>query len=716
MRKRSFIISDMFKKWHSLFLDGVFFLLFASALPLQAAKPSWVVMPYLGTWNGGITLATIPWDDITHIAEAFALPVANGGMPTITPRANLVSTAHANNTRAILSVGGAVGVSLADWSSSTNAANLSTFVANIMSLVNTYNYDGVDIDWEFPNDSNGTPSDTAQFTNLMSALYDALKNPANPNYKGLAYDGLPMQLSFYISPGYNTCGVQWNVIGAYCDYASLPGYDILSGGYEGPIGGAYPSSDCRSGPTYQQSVSGNLAKLTAGGVNQYSFPKSKLLLGMPFYGPSGNIEAITASGSHTSINGTAMESTWSSGAIVNDSAAFCAKMTWAFGQGFKGIICWELPQAYPRNGTTETSAIWDVIGGKNACVVAPGTPTSTVTPTYTRTRTPTPSRTPTSSATPSASPTLTVSPSATSSSSPTASRTVTLSATPSRSVTPSATPSSTRTSSPSPTSSFTVTATRSATPSASATSSVSVSPSATPSITDVPPGSSFTDTPSISPTSSASPTLTATSSPTPSATVTLTDSPSPQDSPTESSTASPTITATDQDTLTVTPTFTATQTATVSPAFSATFSPSASPTSSVSPSSTATPTATPTNTPGLAASFTNTAVPTAVLPGETNAPLIVEKAVAVPNPVTGDTLNLQVNLSSNADSIEVRVYSTAMVIISKVEVGARPAGWSGLAVSLPGSLAGGRLYVTIRAKRGSIVSQRALAKAFYWPR
>jgi len=177
------------------------------SVPLRAAKPGWIVMPYLGTWNTGITVATIPWDDITHIAEAFGLPQPNGGTPAITPRPNLITTAHANNTRAILSLGGATG-SLANWASSTNAANLNTFVANVMNLVDTYNYDGVDIDWEFPNMGNGSPAETTQFTNLMIALYDALKNPANPNYKGLAFDGLPMQLTFYISPGYQVCGMQ----------------------------------------------------------------------------------------------------------------------------------------------------------------------------------------------------------------------------------------------------------------------------------------------------------------------------------------------------------------------------------------------------------------------------------------------------------------------------------------------------------------------------
>lgn len=352
------------------------------------AKPSYVVMPYLAMWAGGINTANLPWADITHIAEAFALPNANGTLSMAAPgaRPGLISTAHSNSTRVVISIGGA-SASNANWGSSSSGGTLNTFVANIMNMVGTgaNSYDGVDIDWEFP-----AAGESGQFTNLMSALYDALHNPANANYKGLAYDGQDKQLTFYISPGYFTCGVNWGVVGNYCDYAVIPGYDICSNNFEGPIIGTTTLTDCGN-VTAELSVTGNMGKITGAG-----FPKAKLVLGMPFYNCAGStISAVTASGSHASLNTTSGESTWSSGAIVNDSQAFCFKMNWVFTQGLKGIAIWELSQAYPVNATTEVQAIWNSIGGTTGCLNL-GTPTHTPT----RTRTPTPAGSPTPSPTP----------------------------------------------------------------------------------------------------------------------------------------------------------------------------------------------------------------------------------------------------------------------------------------------------------------------------
>ena len=59
---------------------------------------------------------------------------------------DLVTRAHAKNTKVLIAIGG--------WSDSeyfsqacATANNRRTFVANILKMVNKYNVDGVDIDW-----------------------------------------------------------------------------------------------------------------------------------------------------------------------------------------------------------------------------------------------------------------------------------------------------------------------------------------------------------------------------------------------------------------------------------------------------------------------------------------------------------------------------------------------------------------------------------------
>ncbi len=61
----------------------------------------------------------------------------------------IVANAHAAGAKALIGIGGdeASGYSQA-FDQATTPANLSTFVANIVSLMQQYGFDGVDINWE----------------------------------------------------------------------------------------------------------------------------------------------------------------------------------------------------------------------------------------------------------------------------------------------------------------------------------------------------------------------------------------------------------------------------------------------------------------------------------------------------------------------------------------------------------------------------------------
>jgi len=662
------------------------------------AKPPYVVMPYIAEW-ATVTAAQVPWGDITYIAEAFALPQANGATPTFANGqiANLVSTAHSNSTRCVISIGGA-SASLGNWNTSTDPTYVATFIANIMGIVGTYGYDGVDIDWEFPNHADWTPSETAQFSALMSGLYDALHNSANPNYKGLAYDGGPKNLSFYITPGYDSCGVAWSTIGNYCDFAVLPGYDMCPDGVtEGPINGSITATDCANN-TYVLTVASNAGRFSAAG-----FPKTKMVLGMPFYTcGGGTISAITASGSHTSFNATSMESVWN-GTTVNDSQAFCAKMNWALGQGFKGISMWELDQAYPTNATSEVQAIWNTIAGNTCVNVGTPTPSPTTSPsrtpsaTRTATRTVTATDTPVNSATPTPTATLT----------PSASATPSVSPSPSPSATATATATATPSVSPSPSATRTATGTRtpSATPTLSATASGT--PTTTPSYT-ASPVASPTASPTLSPSFSASPSATASPSMTPSAMASATETASP--TATASLTVSPAFSATDSPTSTGTatlgPSATPSVTASATPTPSATASPSMSP----SASPTRTPPHNPTATPSV--SGTPTFSPTAGATGGGVPGL--QAGWASPDPVRGPWVGLRLKHLGPADKVLLRLYTAALVLALNTDgAGAAGPGVVASRLALPVGLPRGVYYLQARAQKGSQVSAPVLVRFYY---
>ncbi len=677
------------------------------------AKPGFPVLGYFPTW-GGVAASAIPYNSLTHVMVAFALPNTNGtlsfsgGYPT----ANLVTTAHSNSTKVILSVGGA-SIPNSTWDSATTGGNMAVLVNAIVAEVDARGYDGVDIDWEFPG-----ATETAQFTSLMQQVYAAMQART-------AYDGSKKETSFFISPGYYICGMDWNNLGQYCDFAVLPGYDICSGPspyFEGPIDIAQTFFDCR-GISVGLDVKGNADKLTGGGAQQFSFPKDKLLLGLPFYtcGAGATLESITNGGTKGAFNAQAMETSWTNGAVtqwVTDNDSVCAKMNWAFGYGMSGLAIWEITQAIPAAGTAEVALVWNSLANSGACSGATPTPSPTRSPTRSSTPSPSATRTQTPSHSPSATPTPSVSPSATRSASPS----------------PSATPSASATSSASPT--RTASASSTTSPSASPTRTASASPTASPS-------ASPTRTASASPTDSpsASPTRTPTASPTASPSPSVTASFSPSSTASASPTATPSLTqapagSTETPTSTASPSFSSSPSATPSyspsaspmPSATSTATPSGTPTPSPTPSvAAATPTATysptfsPTGTatpsPGPAPSATYTPLSTA-LPSsqDLGGPLKPEDFQAVPNPQSGSALFFQVKLPSGAERLELKLYTKAHTAIQRLALeGPFGPGWSGLSLPLEAPLPGGGYYVLVTARRQAEAASGPIAKLYYLP-
>ncbi|WWC94945.1 hypothetical protein V866_001797 [Kwoniella sp. B9012] len=118
---------------------------------------------------------------------AFALPTSNNGLEFTQDDSEdllnrLVTAAHSSGKRVKLSIGG--------WTGSAyfsticgNSASRATFVQNILDAYNTYDLDGIDIDWEYPGttgaDGNAVSSDdSANFLLFLQELRNALPTGA----------------------------------------------------------------------------------------------------------------------------------------------------------------------------------------------------------------------------------------------------------------------------------------------------------------------------------------------------------------------------------------------------------------------------------------------------------------------------------------------------------------------------------------------------------
>ena len=117
-------------------------------------------MGYYASWDPTqYPISEIEWSGLTHIAMAFYLPnqdgsmTLSGGNPQLA--VNLIAAAHANGVKAIASIGGAD--SQSGFQAATASGTVATFAANLVSLLSSTGYDGIDIDWE-PMDKSDEPA------------------------------------------------------------------------------------------------------------------------------------------------------------------------------------------------------------------------------------------------------------------------------------------------------------------------------------------------------------------------------------------------------------------------------------------------------------------------------------------------------------------------------------------------------------------------------
>ena len=135
--------------------------------------PGPVVIGYFPSWANDP--GAIQYENLTHINYAFVLPTVSGGLTAVEEpqRLNsLVTMAHARGVKVSMAIGG--------WNDgddsgfemmAANATATAAFVNAVATLIATYNLDGVDIDWEYPD----VGASAANYAGLIRALSTRLR-------------------------------------------------------------------------------------------------------------------------------------------------------------------------------------------------------------------------------------------------------------------------------------------------------------------------------------------------------------------------------------------------------------------------------------------------------------------------------------------------------------------------------------------------------------
>jgi len=206
------------------------------------------------------TAAQIPYSKITHIIHSGVGFDADGNLqvPDQFIEPTLIPQAHAAGTKVVLLIGGDV------TGLEANPSAVPTLVANLKAFVTTNDYDGLDLDWEYP----GSAADTAFLLTLEKAFRADFHSPRYI----LSVDAAPWSASVY------GAATLKNVI----DWFNIMTYDCAGpwtayGELNSPI--FWDNSDpapfeCEPGGSDQQSGAIFLAEVPASQLNQ----------GTPFYG------------------------------------------------------------------------------------------------------------------------------------------------------------------------------------------------------------------------------------------------------------------------------------------------------------------------------------------------------------------------------------------------------------------------------------------------
>ena len=202
----------------------------------------------------------IPWSGYTHIAQFSILPTESCEIDDTSynakaSRKNFVETAHAHGVKALITL--MHDRQLKAIGDCTTTAKIDAFVDTLVDHIKTYNYDGIDLDWEY-----GVIP--AQYQDLVQRLRAAMPSML------ITIDLAVHQRVYVVS-------VQDKI-----DRINLMDYDMGQTNYHGgPLKKTWHNAALRSAGDINnyQSAEANLAYLLSSGIA----PK-KINLGVPFYG------------------------------------------------------------------------------------------------------------------------------------------------------------------------------------------------------------------------------------------------------------------------------------------------------------------------------------------------------------------------------------------------------------------------------------------------
>jgi chitinase len=236
--------------------------------PTNVSSANYKIVGYYMSWTRTTySHLKVDYKNVTHLVHAFIWPNADGSLeiPKTILHPELIQKAHQSGVKVLISLGG-WGQCAGFAPMAANATTRSQFITNIVNFCRTQHYDGIDLDWEFPE----TTVERANLTRLVQELRPAM-DAVDPAWL----------LTMAISTGSgSTKHYDLLALNAYLDWLGCMTYNFH---------GAWSTHAGHNAPLFAP------ASETDGSVDQsirflinLGIPAEKILLGIPFYGKEFN--------------------------------------------------------------------------------------------------------------------------------------------------------------------------------------------------------------------------------------------------------------------------------------------------------------------------------------------------------------------------------------------------------------------------------------------
>jgi chitinase len=319
-----------------------------------------VVLGYYPSWNAELPPQKVNYGLFTLLIHAFISINDQGDNRTEgnLPSQTLTKLAHQAGVQVLVAVGGAgSGANLGKMMKSDQAAR--DFVQKVILLVKDNGYDGVDVDWEFPESTD----QGAQLVNFVEMVRRELKSWNSHSLLTMAVPATDWSGKWFIG-----ARLEPNL-----DFIQVMSYDVhgpwKEGGHYSHSGHNAPLHETDSDP-----IDGN--RLSFERFARYweskGFPKSKIVMGIPCFGHGFAVgewgkeperKARYPDVKFTQIKGflaSGWTRKWDAQSKVpwlvspdhnemisyDDEESSAAKGQWAKQAGVRGIFFWEISQDY----------------------------------------------------------------------------------------------------------------------------------------------------------------------------------------------------------------------------------------------------------------------------------------------------------------------------------------------------------------------------------